>query len=462
MRFLSCLAFLAVTLSLGACASLTTGTAKMTLVEAHDGKGNNVPGAACVLKNEAGEWRVKTPGQASIAGAFENLLVRCDADDFPPGQASVASTAKAQFVGNLLLGGPVGMLIDHASGAAYEYPSLIRVKLGDSVVIQPAYNGGGVSTKPHADPMKLPPRTDWAAIDDVSRLPLKAKGQESYRKFLKARYPRALAIGPKGEFSWASNDPQAAGAVLEKCGASAKAACALYAVDDYVVWSDAIAKKLGIKTAGQAAASIQKAAVGVGHNNPQALPKRTGWASLDDLQMLPVHSERGRAAYRRWLAQPAPRVFTVGPGGVWAASSGRGDAVEHALKRCEADGRMTCRVYAIDDDVVWSDTAAAEIQAATWLPLTSEAPASTPSGPLDDVGAVPFLSAGGRKGYADFLQQRTPRAFAISNSGAFGWSAGRDDAPERALQYCQKSSRSPCLLYALDQRVVWPQGAPDN
>lgn len=75
--------------------------------------------------------------------------------------------------------------------------------------------------------------------------------------------------------------------------------------------------------------------------------------------------------------------------------------------------------------------------------------------PLEDVAALPHVRDNGRAGYATFLQKSLPRAFAISPSGAWGWAAEGDDPTARAIANCQKSSSTPCRLYAVDEEVVW-------
>jgi dienelactone hydrolase len=74
---------------------------------------------------------------------------------------------------------------------------------------------------------------------------------------------------------------------------------------------------------------------------------------------------------------------------------------------------------------------------------------------LEDVDAVPNLRDTGRKGYALFLQKGLPRAFAIGPSGAWGWAVEGDDPAVRALENCQKNSKEPCRLYAIDEDVIW-------
>lgn len=79
---------------------------------------------------------------------------------------------------------------------------------------------------------------------------------------------------------------------------------------------------------------------------------------------------------------------------------------------------------------------------------------------LDNANAIPYVSATGREAYRNYLSQSLPRAFAVSSSGAWSWAEDGDDPPSRALDACQKNSKTPCHLYAVDQTVVWT--APEN
>ncbi len=84
-----------------------------------------------------------------------------------------------------------------------------------------------------------PPASGYAAIDDASKLPkVKQDVKDSgYPRFLNTDLPRAMAIGPKGEWAFFSGD-NVIQRSLERCAQTAKTACKLYAVDDSVVWTD--------------------------------------------------------------------------------------------------------------------------------------------------------------------------------------------------------------------------------
>ncbi|MCU6434832.1 alpha/beta fold hydrolase [Undibacterium sp. Jales W-56] len=76
----------------------------------------------------------------------------------------------------------------------------------------------------------------FAKMEDVDSPPLNSQeAREKYAQFLKMDVPRAFAIGPKGEFGYAS----AIGAVqkaLSICQNRANVPCQLYVVDDKMVW----------------------------------------------------------------------------------------------------------------------------------------------------------------------------------------------------------------------------------
>lgn len=79
---------------------------------------------------------------------------------------------------------------------------------------------------------------------------------------------------------------------------------------------------------------------------------------------------------------------------------------------------------------------------------------------IQDIDSVPFLHERGRDGYRAFLSKSTPRAFAVSSSGAWSWAEEGEDPVGRVLSACQANSRQPCKLYAVDDYVVWNESEP--
>jgi hypothetical protein len=89
------------------------------------------------------------------------------------------------------------------------------------------------------------------------------------------------------------------------------------------------------------------------------------YAHLNDANAVPGLDDRGRAGYKEWLDKQKPRAFVLGGNGVWNSAWGTAtsnptdpkDPTERALRRCEQRGRGPCKVYAVDDTVVWQEPA---------------------------------------------------------------------------------------------------------
>ncbi|RJF97394.1 dienelactone hydrolase family protein [Noviherbaspirillum saxi] len=74
---------------------------------------------------------------------------------------------------------------------------------------------------------------------------------------------------------------------------------------------------------------------------------------------------------------------------------------------------------------------------------------------IDNIDALPYLRGSAREQYRVFLGKSSPRAFAVSPTGAWSWAEDGDDPVRQALEDCQKNSSVPCRLYAVDNQVVW-------
>jgi hypothetical protein len=89
-----------------------------------------------------------------------------------------------------------------------------------------------------------------------------------------------------------------------------------------------------------------------------------------------------------------------------------------------------------------------------------------PSGPPTASG-VPYLAEAGQRRYEQYLRMPLPRAFAISESGAYGVAAGDNakypsrpaDPKLRALELCREAAGTECLLYSVDNEVVFAKTA---
>jgi hypothetical protein len=84
-------------------------------------------------------------------------------------------------------------------------------------------------------------------------------------------------------------------------------------------------------------------------------PARSGYAAIDDLGMLPLSEPQGVQEYESFLVSRMPRAFAVAPDGrYWAWNSGPSDSTMQALSRCAQRSQQHCRLYAVDDAIVWN------------------------------------------------------------------------------------------------------------
>jgi hypothetical protein len=112
-------------LGLANCSTVTSGTTQVVSVET-----TPVIGASCLLSSEKGTWNVpSTPGSTSITRGYGDLNVVCSHPSGAKGATTVASSTEGSAWGNILVGGIIGGAIDMSDGAAYGYPSMIRVQL---------------------------------------------------------------------------------------------------------------------------------------------------------------------------------------------------------------------------------------------------------------------------------------------------------------------------------------------
>ena len=104
-------------------------------METRTKQGEAVANANCKLTNDKGTWFVTSPGSVTVGRSFSDMLINCEKDKQEPGVASVKSSTKAMAFGNIIFGGLVGVGVDVATGAAYDYPTMITVLMGDKITV---------------------------------------------------------------------------------------------------------------------------------------------------------------------------------------------------------------------------------------------------------------------------------------------------------------------------------------
>jgi hypothetical protein len=89
-----------------------------------------------------------------------------------------------------------------------------------------------------------------------------------------------------------------------------------------------------------------------------------GFAQFEDADAVPFLRERGREAYKDFMTRSVPRAFAIAPTGAFGAAaqppqasyrSGIFDVIELAMERCNSRANGACRLYALDNRVVWNE-----------------------------------------------------------------------------------------------------------
>lgn len=120
-------------LFLSGCASITMDSKQAVRIETFT-KDEQPVAARCVAKNDFGEWIAYSPGTITVHRSSQDLNIVCEREknDNAAGQGESISRSNMAFAGNsVMVGGVVGVLIDHTTGAGYSYPSWIKIIMGD-------------------------------------------------------------------------------------------------------------------------------------------------------------------------------------------------------------------------------------------------------------------------------------------------------------------------------------------
>lgn len=105
-------------------------------------------------------------------------------------------------------------------------------------------------------------------------------------------------------------------------------------------------------------------------SNEVKIPEST-YAAIDNVEAIPYLKGSAREQYRVFLGKPYPRAFAVSSSGAWSWAEDGDDPVQQALNDCQKNSLEPCKLYAVDDHVVWAGEQGGTTTAAA-------APAATP------------------------------------------------------------------------------------
>lgn len=163
----------AIAMALGAllcagCASVTQGTTHNLRIETITEKGEQLDGADCTLQNDQGNTIAKSGGSTLVRRSSKDLEISCVAAGQPDAKGRLVSRANVGLAGNVIIGGAIGAVIDHNTGAAYTYPTWVRLVFGQFNVFDRRDEREGMAMMPvgavisqgaplHVEPAKAVP-----------------------------------------------------------------------------------------------------------------------------------------------------------------------------------------------------------------------------------------------------------------------------------------------------------------
>ena len=146
-----------------ACSTITTGTTQAVTVT------TDPPGATCQLQRDGQTIGVvnPTPGSLTIGKSTKDLVVNCTRVGHLAGSNTLRADFQPATLGNLLIGGVVGIVVDAASGAMGTYPPSVAVVLPPAVAV----GANETPTAPAAPVVAMEPVDSRGAVRRVSTTP---------------------------------------------------------------------------------------------------------------------------------------------------------------------------------------------------------------------------------------------------------------------------------------------------
>ena len=107
-------------LVLPACATLVGDSQQIVSVETPF-----CPKAGCELRNDEGLYFIKeTPETVTVNKSWNDLTIECSKDGYSKAE-TWESSMNAGVMGNILIGGAIGILVDGMSGSGYDYDNAV-------------------------------------------------------------------------------------------------------------------------------------------------------------------------------------------------------------------------------------------------------------------------------------------------------------------------------------------------
>jgi hypothetical protein len=113
------------------CASVTQGTSQSVKIDTLTASGQKVDGAECRVSNDKSETLALSGQSVSVRRSGVNLGIECTQPGYPPASGQAISRVNAGMVGNIILGGMIGVAIDASNGSGFNYPTWMQLVFGE-------------------------------------------------------------------------------------------------------------------------------------------------------------------------------------------------------------------------------------------------------------------------------------------------------------------------------------------
>jgi hypothetical protein len=111
--------------TLPGCATITEGTSQTITID------TTPPGALCNVDREGEHIGTITaaPGTVKVERSKKDLKIVCEAPGYASAEDIESPTFNSSTMGNVILGGVIGLAVDAASGANHKYTTNIHLDL---------------------------------------------------------------------------------------------------------------------------------------------------------------------------------------------------------------------------------------------------------------------------------------------------------------------------------------------
>lgn len=123
VRILSIIVFGIIVLGMSACATITTGNSQTVTINTEP------PGATCTLSRGGSTVAIinPTPGSVAVSKSIKAISVLCRKDGYQDSSGVLEARFQGMTLGNILIGGLIGLAIDTGSGAIGKYDPMLAI-----------------------------------------------------------------------------------------------------------------------------------------------------------------------------------------------------------------------------------------------------------------------------------------------------------------------------------------------